>query len=209
MVDGKPVVVHHEHLNLGLAVDVERPDGTRSLLVPNIKHADELDFASFFAAYEELIRKVRTNKLSPDDFAGTTGTITNPGMIGTVHSVPRLMPGQGFIIGVGTIAYPAEYEGADPDTVARLAVSKVFTLTSTYDHRIIGGAESGEFLRWMHQYLLGADGFYDEIFQSFGVPVRACALEHRREPARRPEHRVREGRQRPLSSSTCTACAAT
>ena len=91
-------------------------------------------------------------------------------MIGTVHSVPRLMPGQGFIIGVGTIAYPAEYEGADPQTIARLAVSKVFTLTSTYDHRIIGGAESGEFLRWMHQLLLGDDDFYDEIFQSFGVP---------------------------------------
>ena len=170
VIDGKPMVVHHDHFNLGLAVDVERPDGSRSLLVPNIKHADELDFAAFFAAYEDLIRKVRTNKLSPDDFAGTTATITNPGMIGTVHSVPRLMPGQGFIIGVGTIAYPAEYEGADPHTIARLAVSKVFTLTSTYDHRIIGGAESGELLRWMHHFLLGHDGFYDEIFQSFGVP---------------------------------------
>src|SRR3954471_14455062 len=106
VVDGKPAVVHHEHLNLGLAIDQEKADGTRTLLVPNIKHADELDFASFFAAYEELIRKVRTNKLSPDDFAGTTATITNPGMIGTVHSVPRLMPGQGFILGVGTISYP-------------------------------------------------------------------------------------------------------
>jgi 2-oxoglutarate dehydrogenase E1 component len=170
MVDGKPTVVHHEHLNLGLAIDQEKSDGSRTLLVPNIKHADELDFASFFAAYEELIRKVRTNKLSPDDFAGTTATITNPGMIGTVHSVPRLMPGQGFILGVGTISYPAEYEGADPQTVARLGVSKTFTLTSTYDHRIIQGAESGEFLRWMHELLLGADDFYDEIFQSFGVP---------------------------------------
>ena len=170
VVDGKPMVVHHEHLNLGPRGRRRAPDGSRSLLVPNVKHADELDFAGFFAAYEELIRKVRTNKLAPDDFVGTTGTITNPGMIGTVHSVPRLMPGQGFIIGVGTIAYPAEYEGADPQTVARLAVSKMFTLTSTYDHRIIGGAESGEFLRWMHQLLLGDDDFYDEIFQSFGVP---------------------------------------
>jgi 2-oxoglutarate dehydrogenase E1 component len=169
-VDGKPVVVHHDHLNLGIAVDTERADGTRTLLVPCIKHADEMDFAGFFAAYEDLIRKVRTNKLAPDDFAGTTATITNPGMIGTVHSVPRLLPGQGFILGVGTIGYPAEYEGADPQTIARLAVSKVFTLTSTYDHRIIGGAESGEFLRWMHQLLLGTDDFYDEIFQSFGVP---------------------------------------
>jgi 2-oxoglutarate dehydrogenase E1 component len=168
--EGTPVVVRHEHLNLGLAVDVKKSDGTRSLLVPNIKHADELDFAAFFVTYEELIRKVRTNKLSPDDFAGTTATITNPGMIGTVHSVPRLMSGQGFIIGVGTIGYPAEYEGADPQTVARLGVSKTFTLTSTYDHRIIGGAESGEFLRWMHQFLLGADNFYDDIFQSFAVP---------------------------------------
>jgi hypothetical protein len=193
--DGKPVVVHHDHLNLGIAVDVERPDGTRSLLVPNIKHADEMDFAEFFAAYEELIRKVRTNKLAPEDFAGTTATITNPGMIGTVHSVPRLMPGQGFIIGVGTIAYPAEYEGADPQTIARLAVSKVFTLTSTYDHRIIGGAESAVPAA-MHQLLQGNDGFYDEIFRSFDVPYEP-ALEYRRQPVGRSQHRVREGRQRP------------
>ena len=170
LLDGKPAVVHHEHMNLGLAVDVKKSDDSRTLLVPNIKAADTLDFAGFFRAYEELIRKVRTNKLSPDDFAGTTGTITNPGMIGTVHSVPRLMPGQGFIIGVGSIGYPAEYEGADPQLLARIGVGKVITLTNTYDHRIIGGAESGEFLRWIHHLLLGEDGFYDDVFQSLAVP---------------------------------------
>src|SRR4029077_19760918 len=147
-----------------------RRDGTHSLLVPCVKKAETLDFAGFWRAYEALIVKVRSGQVSPDDFAGTTCTITNPGMIGTVHSVPRLMPGQGFILGVGTIAYPAEYEGADPQTIARLAVSKVFTLTSTYDHRIIGGAESGEYLRAMHQLLQGNEGFYDEIFRSFDVP---------------------------------------
>ncbi len=170
VVDGRPVVVRHDHVNLGLAVDVEKSDGSRSLMVPNIKHVDELDFAAFLAAYEELIRKVRSGTIEVDDFAGTTASITNPGMIGTVSSVPRLMPGQGFIVGVGSIGLPAEYEGADAHMLAQLGVSKVVTLTSTYDHRVIQGAESGEFLRWTHQLLLGAEEFYDEIFHSLGVP---------------------------------------
>jgi 2-oxoglutarate decarboxylase len=170
VVDGKPVVVQHDHVNLGLAVDVQKKDGSRTLLVPNIKAADTLNFAAFFAAYEDLIRKVRSGKIGPDDFAGTTCSLTNPGMIGTVSSVPRLMPGQGFILGAGSIGFPAEYEGADPQTLARVGVSKVVTLTSTYDHRVVQGAESGEFLRWIHQLLLGAEGFYDTLFQSFAVP---------------------------------------
>ncbi|HEY3241253.1 MAG TPA: 2-oxo acid dehydrogenase subunit E2, partial [Acidimicrobiia bacterium] len=168
--DGKPGVIRHPHVNLGLAVDVTRSDGSHSLLVPNIKEADTLDFASYFSTYEDVIRRVRAGKITPEDFAGTTVTLTNPGTIGTVHSVPRLMPGQGAIIGVGTIDYPAEYQGADPRTIARLGVGKVVTLTSTYDHRIIQGAESGEFLRHVHRLLLGEDGFYDEIFASLHVP---------------------------------------
>jgi 2-oxoglutarate dehydrogenase E1 component len=167
---GEPVLVRHEHVNLGLAVDVEKSDGSHTLVVPNIRAADTLDFSGFHAAYEELIAKVRTNKLTPDDFAGTTGTITNPGTIGTVHSVPRLMPGQGFIIGVGAIGFPAEYEGADPHTLAKLGVSKTITLTSTYDHRIIQGAESGAFLAAVHRLLVGDEEFYDEIFRSVDVP---------------------------------------
>ncbi len=167
--DGAPTLVHHPHVNLGLAVDVERPDGTRTLLVPNIKGADALDFAGFWAAYEDVIGKVRAQKISPDDFAGTTATITNPGMIGTVHSVPRLMPGQSFILGVGAIGYPSEYEGADPHALANIGISTVTTLTNTYDHRIIGGAESGEFLRRIHDLLLG-DDFYDDVFRSLAVP---------------------------------------
>ena len=176
----KPVVVRHQHVNLGLAVDVQKRDGTHSLLVPNVKRAETLDFAGFWHAYEDLIVKVRGGKISPDDFAGTTCSITNPGMIGTVHSVPRLMPGQGFIVGVGSIGYPAEFEGADPAALAQLAVSKVTTLTNTYDHRIITGAESGEFLRRIHELLLGADGFYDGVFASLAVPY---------EPARWHEDR--------------------
>ena len=169
-VDGKPAVVRHTQVNLGLAVDVKRRDGTHSLLVPCVKGADTMDFAGFWHAYEALIEKVRSGKVSPDDFAGTTCTITNPGMIGTVHSVPRLMPGQGFILGVGSIGYPAEFEGADPHTLAEVGVSKVTTLTNTYDHRIITGAESGEFLRRIHGLLLGDDGFYDDVFASLAVP---------------------------------------
>ncbi len=170
LVDGQPAVVHHQHVNLGLAIDQQKPDGSRTLVVPNVKSADTFDFAQFHAAYEELLRRVRAKQITPDDFANTTVSLTNPGMIGTMHSVPRLMPGQGVIVGVGSIDYPPEYQGADPHTLARVGVSKVVTLTSTYDHRVIQGAESGEFLNAIHKLLLGGDGFYDDIFHSFGVP---------------------------------------
>ncbi len=165
-----PAVVHHTHVGLGIAVDVEKRDGSRSLMVPVIKNADEMDFRDFWLAYEDLIRKVRTNKIGADDLAGATITLTNPGTIGTVQSVPRLMPGQGAIIGVGSIDYPAEWQAADPRVLAELGVSKVVTLTSTYDHRIIQGAESGLFLQKAHQLLVGSDGFYHDIFKSMGVP---------------------------------------
>ncbi|HEU5160620.1 MAG TPA: multifunctional oxoglutarate decarboxylase/oxoglutarate dehydrogenase thiamine pyrophosphate-binding subunit/dihydrolipoyllysine-residue succinyltransferase subunit [Streptosporangiaceae bacterium] len=168
--DGKPVLVQPTHVNLGLAIDMRRPDGQRQLVVPNIKAAETLDFRQFWASYEEVIRKARGNKLTLDDFQGTTISLTNPGTIGTVHSVPRLMPGQGAIIGVGAMEYPAEYAGASPETLARLAISKTMTLTSTYDHRIIQGAQSGEFLRRIHQLLLGEEGFYDEIFEALRIP---------------------------------------
>ncbi len=169
-VDGKPGVVRNQHVNLGLAIDQKKSDGTRTLLVPNIKNSDTLDFAQFYAAYQDLLRRVRVGKITPDDFAGTNVSLTNPGTIGTMHSVPRLMPGQGAIIGVGSIAYPPEYEGADRETIARLGISKVVTLTSTYDHRVIQGAESGEFLGLVHRLLLGEDEFYDDVFRSFAVP---------------------------------------
>ncbi len=171
-VDGeeKPGVIHRKHVGLGLAVDQEKRDGTRTLLVPCIRNADTLDFRAFVVAYEDLIRKIHTNKISPDDFAGTTVTLTNPGTLGTVQSVPRLMPGQGAIIGVGALGYPAGFEAADPRVLAQLGLGKVVTLTSTYDHRIIQGAESGIFLGRMAALLTGADGFYDDVFESMGVP---------------------------------------
>src|SRR3984885_4698891 len=167
---GKPGVIHHKHVGLGLAVDQEKSDGTRTLLVPCIKDADTLDFRSFVLAYEDLIRKIHTNKIGPDDFAGTTVSLTNPGTLGTVQSVPRLMPGQGAIIGVGALGYPAGFEAADPRVLAQLGLGKVVTITSTYDHRIIQGAESGLFLGRVAALLTGADGFYDDLFESMGVP---------------------------------------
>ncbi|EOR72339.1 alpha-ketoglutarate decarboxylase [Thermobifida fusca TM51] len=169
-IDGKPAVAKPKHVNFGLAIDLAKPDGSRQLVVPNIKAADTMNFKEFWSACEELVRKARSNKLTVADFQGTTITLTNPGGIGTVHSVPRLMPGQGTILGVGAMEYPAEFQGASPATLNELAVSKVMTLTSTYDHRIIQGAESGEFLRRIHQLLLGEDGFYDEIFESLRIP---------------------------------------
>jgi 2-oxoglutarate dehydrogenase E1 component len=167
---GTPGVLRHEHVGLGLAVDVEKPDGSRTLMVPCVKNADTLDFRSFVLAYEELVRKVHSNKATPDDFSGTTVSLTNPGTLGTAQSVPRLMPGQGAIIGVGALAYPAGFEAADPRVIAELGLGKVVTITSTYDHRIIQGAESGLFLAHMAECLTGKHGFYDEVFESMGVP---------------------------------------
>ncbi len=141
--------------------------------MPCIRDADTLDFRGFWSAYEDLIRKVRTNKLSADDFAGVTVSLTNPGTIGTLQSVPRLMPGQGTIVGVGTLGFPTEYEGADPATLATLGLSKIITISSTYDHRIIQGAESGLFLKRVHELLIGADDFYVDVFRSVGVPYEA------------------------------------
>jgi 2-oxoglutarate dehydrogenase E1 component len=171
--DGKPRVVRNDHVGLGLAVDMEKKDGSRTLLVPVIRDADALDFRGFWGAYEDVIRKVRSNKLSPDDFAGATVTLTNPGTIGTVQSVPRLMPGQGVIVGVGRLDYPAAFAGADPEMLAEMGLSKVMTVTSTYDHRIIQGAESGLFLKRIQELLTGGDHFYDDVFRSLGVPYEA------------------------------------
>ena len=167
---GKPVLIHPAHINLGLAIDLAKPDGTRQLLVPSIKAAEQMDFAHFWTAYEEMVKKARGGTLTVQDFQGTTISLTNPGTIGTVHSVPRLMQGQGAIIGVGALEYPAEWQGASNETLNRNAVSKILTLTSTYDHRIIQGAQSGDFLRRVHRLLLGEEGFYDEIFESLRIP---------------------------------------
>ncbi|MGY1667600.1 multifunctional oxoglutarate decarboxylase/oxoglutarate dehydrogenase thiamine pyrophosphate-binding subunit/dihydrolipoyllysine-residue succinyltransferase subunit [Geodermatophilus sp. SYSU D00696] len=169
-VDGKPTLVQPEHVNFGLAIDLPKADGSRSLVVASIKAAEEMDFAQFWGAYEDVIRRARAGKLTLEDFSGTTISLTNPGTIGTVHSVPRLTAGQGAIIGVGAMEYPAEFQGMSPEALTELGVSKIITLTSTYDHRIIQGAESGDFLRRLHQLLLGEDGFYDEVFRSLRIP---------------------------------------
>nr|WP_029291306.1 multifunctional oxoglutarate decarboxylase/oxoglutarate dehydrogenase thiamine pyrophosphate-binding subunit/dihydrolipoyllysine-residue succinyltransferase subunit [Cellulomonas sp. HZM] len=170
LVDGKPGVTQPAHVNLGIAIDLAKPDGTRQLLVPSIKRAETLDFAQFWNAYEDVVRRARQGKLGVDDFAGTTISLTNPGTIGTVHSVPRLMQGQGTIVGVGAMDYPAEFAGTSEDRLNVMGVSKVLTLTSTYDHRIIQGAQSGDFLRILGLKLLGEDGFYDRVFAALRVP---------------------------------------
>jgi 2-oxoglutarate decarboxylase len=171
--DGKPRLIRNMNIGLGIAVDMKKSDGSRTLMVPCVKDADTLNFKEFLDRYETLIRKVRENKLSPDDFSGTTVSLTNPGTIGTLQSVPRLMQGQGLIVGVGSIAFPTEFEAADPAKLADLGVSKVITVSSTYDHRIIQGAESGMFLKKVHELLLGEDDFYVDIFRALNVPYEA------------------------------------
>ncbi|MER7009850.1 multifunctional oxoglutarate decarboxylase/oxoglutarate dehydrogenase thiamine pyrophosphate-binding subunit/dihydrolipoyllysine-residue succinyltransferase subunit [Saccharopolyspora sp. NPDC000359] len=167
---GKPAAVTPEHINLGLAIDLPGKDGSRNLVVASIKGCEEMTFYQFWQAYEDIIRKARSNSLTADDFAGTTISLTNPGPSGTNHSVPRLTKGQSAIIGVGAMDYPAEFQGASEKTLVDMGISKIVTLTSTYDHRVIQGAESGDFLRRVHQLLLGEDGFFDDIFASLRIP---------------------------------------
>ena len=168
-IDGKPNAVTPGHTNLGLAIDLPGKDGKRSLVVAAIKGCETMGFAQFVAAYEDVVRRARDGKLTAEDFSGVTISLTNPGTIGTVHSVPRLMAGQGAIIGVGAMELPAEFQGASEERIAELGIGKVVTLTSTYDHRIIQGAESGDFLRTIHELLL-SDDFFDDIFLELGIP---------------------------------------
>ncbi|PRH80186.1 multifunctional oxoglutarate decarboxylase/oxoglutarate dehydrogenase thiamine pyrophosphate-binding subunit/dihydrolipoyllysine-residue succinyltransferase subunit [Streptomyces solincola] len=168
--DGKPTLVKPEHINFGLAIDLVKPNGERQLVVAGIKKAETLGFFEFWQAYEDIVRRARSNKLTMEDFTGVTVSLTNPGGLGTVHSVPRLMPGQSVIMGVGSMDYPAEFQGTSQDTLNKLGISKVMTLTSTYDHRVIQGAASGEFLRIVAGLLLGEEGFYDDIFKSLRIP---------------------------------------
>lgn len=162
--------VVHNQVNIGLAIDVAGKDGSRSLKVPNIKNADGMSFAQFVAAYDDIVVRARSNKLQVGDFQGTTLSLTNPGTMGTGGSIPRLMPGQGAIVATGAIDYPAEFAAASEETKALLGLSKVLTVTCTYDHRIIQGAESGAFLAKLQQLLLGDDAFYEAIFRDLKIP---------------------------------------
>ncbi|HJS52139.1 MAG TPA: multifunctional oxoglutarate decarboxylase/oxoglutarate dehydrogenase thiamine pyrophosphate-binding subunit/dihydrolipoyllysine-residue succinyltransferase subunit [Pyrinomonadaceae bacterium] len=163
-VNGAPSRIENEHINLGIAIDIEKKDGSRNLLVPNIKTCEAMNFTEFFAAYNEQVKKAREGKLEIADFQGTTISLTNPGTIGTVASNPRLMAGQSAIIATGAIEYPAEYQAMTPAALSQLGISKIITITSTYDHRVIQGAESGLFLAKVHELLIGQHGFYEGIF---------------------------------------------
>jgi len=169
-IDGKPSMVTPAHINLGIAIDIPKPDGTRALVVPGIKRCDTMGFAEFLVAYEDVVARGRTNKLTAADYAGNTISLTNPGGIGTEHSVPRLMKGAGTIVGAGALEYPAEFQGASPKTLAELGIGKTITLTSTYDHRVIQGAGSGEFLKKIHERLIGEHLFYENIFAELRIP---------------------------------------
>jgi 2-oxoglutarate decarboxylase len=166
---GVPYRVDDGGVNLGLAVDVEKKDGTRTLMVPVIRDAGRLAFKQFLEAYNALVDKARTNTLTADDLTGANISLTNPGGLGTVASVPRLMVGQGTIVATGSIAYPVGLEAVG----AQIGAEKVMSMTSTYDHRIIQGAESGRFLAMIESYLQGEHGFYEGVFSSLDTSLPA------------------------------------
>ena len=169
VINGQPSRVRHESVNLGVAIDISKKDGSRTLLVPNIKNANQMRFGQFLAAYDDVVKRAREGKLQIPDFQGTTISLTNPGTIGTVASTPRLMAGQSAIIATGAIEYPAEYQAMAPEVLSQLGISKAMTISSTYDHRIIQGAESGAFLARVHELLVGEHAFYDEIFADLEI----------------------------------------
>ena len=183
VVEGAAHRIQRDQVRLGVAVDVQRKDGSRTLLVPNIKDAGKMDFAELVAAFDDLVARSRKGAISPDDFMGTTVSLTNPGTVGTTASAPRLMPGQGLIVATGALDYPAEYRSMAPRTLGLLGISKVMTVTSTYDHRIIQGAESGLFLSRVEDLLKGEDGFYERLFQDLGLPHRPVRWEVDSQPA--------------------------
>jgi 2-oxoglutarate dehydrogenase E1 component len=171
-INDKPNIIKRHSINLGLAIDIERKDGSHSLIVPNIKNANLMNFEEFYKKYDDLVLRSRKGLIDPSEFLGTTISLTNPGTIGTVTSVPRLMQGQGTIVATGAIQYPAEYQAMPQNTISALGISKVMNITSTYDHRIIQGAESGLFLKEIHDLLLGNNFFYEEIFEDLKIPLQ-------------------------------------
>ena len=187
-------------INFGLAVDVPGKNGSRSLLVPNIKNAGAMSFAQYMAAFDDLVARARTGKLGLPDFQGTTISLTNPGTVGTMASMPRLVAGQGAIIAVGAMDYPAEYRGVAPEAIASLGISKVMSVTCTYDHRIIQGAESGMFLGSLQSLLDGDQDFYEEIFNASSRPVcpgEMGAGQDARPPSQRPSRLSRSSKTPP------------
>lgn len=182
-VEGRPVRIRKPQVHLGVAVDVTKRDGSRSLLVPNIKNAGSLDFAEFLAAFDDVVQKARRGSIEPEAFLGTTISITNPGTLGTTASSPRLMQGQGAIIATGAMGYPPEFHAMPEKTVASLGIARVMSVTSTYDHRIVQGAQSGLFLATLQDLLLGSNGFYERIFLDLKIPHRPVAWETDRNPS--------------------------
>lgn len=191
-VEGEPARVKRPDVNLGVAIDLTKKDGTRSLLVPNIKNANRLTFSEFLSAYDDVVTRAREGRLQVPDFQGTTISLTNPGTLGTVASTPRLMAGQSVIIATGAIEYPAEYQAMAPEALSQLGVSKAITISSTYDHRIIQGAESGAFLARVHEFVIGQEKFYDSIFADLGIPHAPLRWNLDRNPFFMPGDHVRE-----------------
>src|ERR1043165_2386778 len=192
VLEGRPSRVRRTEVNLGVAVDLEKQDGTRTLLVPNVKNAGALQFADFLAAYNDVIKRAREGKLGIPDFQDTTISLTNPGTIGTVASTPRVMAGQSVIIATGAIEYPAEYHAMTTEALSQLGISKTMTISSTYDHRIIQGAESGAFLAHVHELLLGEEDFYIHIFRDLGIPHQPMRWARDHNPALFGGERERE-----------------
>jgi len=190
--DDEPRRWIRNQINFGIAVDVAGREGSRSLMVPNLKDAGSMDFHQYLAAFDDIVERARRGKLQVTDFQGTTVSLTNPGTVGTVGSIPRLMPGQGCIIATGAIDYPAEYQGVTPEMRAMLGLSKVMTITCTYDHRIIQGAESGVFLGKVQELLQGGDRFYERMFADLKMPHQPVKWE----PDRRSSM---PGQARPVS----------
>jgi len=146
-------IVTRRYVNLGIAVALA--DG-KGLIVPVIKHAEGLNLLGLARGISDVAGRARTKKLLPDDVQGGTFTITNPGGFGTFHGTPIISQPQVGILGTyALVKRPWVVQDELGQDV--IAIRPLMNITLTYDHRLVDGAYSGQFLHDLREKLEGWD----------------------------------------------------
>jgi 2-oxoglutarate dehydrogenase E2 component (dihydrolipoamide succinyltransferase) len=151
-IDGDQIVYHGEE-NLGVAVDTER-----GLLVPVIHRAGDLNIAGLARKIAELADRTRRNRVTPDELAGGTFTLTNTGSRGALFDTPIINQPQVAILGTGGVV-KRPVVVTDADGGEAIAIRSMVYLALSYDHRLVDGADAARFLALMKQRL--EEGAFD------------------------------------------------
>ena len=139
VVEGDEIIYHGQE-NLSIAVDTEK-----GLIVPVVKNAGDLNIAGLARAIADLADRTRSNKITPDDLAGGTFTITNTGSRGALFDTPIINQPQVAILGTGALV-KRPVVVTDADGGETIAVRSMMYLALSYDHRIVDGADAARFL---------------------------------------------------------------